>query len=89
MGWKDYFDADLRTTLAFAALGIIAGFVSFEIKNNIGSFLLMLVFLAAGKFGMQRIVKEKKDMKWWLGNGIIVYIFVWFVMWTVFYNIMV
>jgi len=37
----------------------------------------------------QKMVKEKKDSKWWLGNGMIVYILLWFVSWTVFYNVLV
>lgn len=89
MDWKKYFDADLKTTLAFTAVGIVVGYASFFLKNNTASLALMLVILAAGKLAVQKALKEKKDAKWWLGNGLVVYIFSWFVSWTIFYNVLV
>lgn len=89
MDMKKYFDIDLRTTLLFALLGSIVGYLSFIIKSNTGSLVMMIVFLLAAKFLGQKLLKEKKDSKWWLGNGVIIYIFVWFITWTVFYNVLV
>ena len=89
MDLKKYFDIDLRTTIFFAVLGIAVGYVSFLVKSNIASLIIMIIVLVAAKFLGQKIVKEKKDSKWWLGNGMIVYILLWFVAWTVFYNVLV
>lgn len=89
MDLKKYFDIDLRTTLLFAVLGIVIGYISFLIKSNIASFVIMVIVLVAAKFLGQRMVKEKKDSKWWLGNGLVVYILLWFVAWTIFYNVLV
>jgi len=89
MDLKKYFDADLRTTIFFTVFGVIAGYASFISRSNLISIAILLVFLGAGRFLMQRVVKEKKDMKWWLGNGMIVCIFTWFVVWTIFYNVLV
>ncbi len=89
MDLKKYFDAELRTTLSFMVLGVIAGYASFLSRSNVLSVIIMLVFLGAGWLLMQRVVKEKKDMKWWLGNGMVVCIFTWFVVWTIFYNVLV
>ena len=89
MDLKKYFDIDLRTTIFFAVLGIVVGYVSFLVKSNIASLVIMIIVLVAAKFLGQKMVKEKKDSKWWLGNGMIVYILLWFVAWTVFYNVLV
>jgi hypothetical protein len=89
MDWKKYFDADLKTTLLFSVLGVIIGYVSFLARNNAASFVMMIIVAVVARFVIQKRSKEKKDAKWWLGNGIIIYIFIWFVSWTIFYNITV
>jgi len=35
---------------------------------------------------MRAAFKIKEGAKWWLGNGVIVYIFLWLIVWTIFYN---
>lgn len=89
MNWKKYFDVDLKTTLEFAAIGIVVGYVSFLLKNNMASLAVMLAIMGAGWLLMRKMVKEKKDAKWWLGNGLVIYAFSWFVSWTIFYNVLV
>jgi hypothetical protein len=32
------------------------------------------------------LIKEKKDFKWWLANGVFIFLFTWIVSWIFFYN---
>jgi len=87
MGLKSYFDRDLRTSVIFAIAGIIIGYVSFLMNNSLLSLVIAIVVAGALKAVMQRGLQIKEDMKWWLGSGIVLYIFMWFVFWTIFYNL--
>ena len=84
-----YFDAELKTLLPFVVLGIIIGAASFYINSTITAALLMLVAAIVGKITIAKITKITEGWKWWLGNGIIVYLFVWLVVWTILTNSMV
>jgi hypothetical protein len=86
---KKYFDLDLRTTLIFAVLGIISGYVSFTISETSYAVLAMLVILAVVAFAVKTAFKIKQDKKWWLGNVVIVYLLLWFVVWTILFNVVI
>lgn len=86
---KKYFDLDLRTTLIFAVLGLIAGYVSFTISETSYAVLAMLVILGIAAFAVKTAFKIKQDKKWWLGNVVIVYLLLWFVVWTILFNVVV
>lgn len=85
MGIKEYFSSDLRTTLVYAALGIIAGYVSFVLNDSRVAFVAMLVILGLSTAMLKYALKT--NYRWFLSNGIFVFIFIWFVVWTIFYNL--
>ena len=86
MGLRSYFDFELRTTTIYAIAAIIMGFVSFSINHTAYATLVMLVVLIVLTFVLKAAFKIKEGAKWWLGNGIIVYIILWLIIWTIFYN---
>jgi len=83
---KEYFDIELVSTLIHTITGIIAGYLSFLVNSTI-AVVLMIVILAISIGIVKFSLKVKQNAKWWLGNGVIVYILVWLIVWTLFYNI--
>jgi len=47
--------------------------------------LMILSLLVLGKV-TERMVKEKHDRKWWIGNGAVIFILVWLSFYILFYN---
>lgn len=86
MNLKSYFDAELRTTLIHTAVAAVMGYVSLLINHTAFATLAAVAVLAVLTLALRAAWKIKEDKKWWLGNGVIVYIFVWLVVWTIFYN---
>ena len=84
MGLKEYFDPELKATIAFSIIGIIVGYTSFLIRNSLMSLALAIIIMLGTYFVLNS--KMKKDTKWWIGNGVVVYIFLWILVWSVFYT---
>ena len=84
MGFKEYFDPELKATIAFSIIGIIVGYVSFIIRNSMISLAVAIAVMAASYFVLNS--KIKKDTKWWLSNGVVVYVFLWILVWSIFYT---
>ena len=85
MGFKEYFSGDLRATIAYSVLGVIAGYASFAVNNPRVAFAIMLVILILSTAAMKHAFKV--NYRWFVSNGIIAFLFVWFIVWTVFYNL--
>lgn len=85
MGLKEYFSSDLKTTLIYAALGVIAGYASFAVNNPRVAFAVMLAFLIVSTVAMKYAFRV--NYRWFVSNGIMAFIFIWFIVWTVFYNL--
>lgn len=71
-------------------LAILVGFLSPIIGMQYGTnwvpgFIGIVILLAVG-YGLERFV-GKRGFKFWLANGIIVYLLIWLVSWTYFLNI--
>ncbi len=81
-----YLDNELKALLPFAVLGIIVGYISFLINFTSAAAVLMIIVAVAAKFAVAKIIKVKEDWKWWFGNAIIAYIFLWLVVWTIMFN---
>lgn len=86
MGLKSYFDMELRTTVVYTIAAIIMGYASLAINHTAFATLAALAVLAVITLIMRRAFKIKEGAKWWLGNGVIVYLFLWMIVWTIFYN---
>lgn len=86
MNIKSYFDVELRTVTVYAIAAVLMGYISFYINHTTYATLAMLVVLIILTFAMKAVLKIKEGVKWWLGNGVIVYLFLWLIVWTIFYN---
>lgn len=63
---------------------IIAGWLSVGLGWQLALAVGIGLLLAAG-FATERIT-GKRGIKWWVGNGIFPYIFIWAVTWIYFFN---
>ena len=86
MDIKNYFDLELRSALINAVIGGIVGYVSFLINQPIMNLALAIAVLAGMSFILKKVWKIKKERKWWISNAVLVFIFVWLIVWTIFYN---
>ncbi|HLD39101.1 MAG TPA: hypothetical protein VJB05_02190 [archaeon] len=86
MGLKSYFDVELRTTIVYAVIAVIVGYVSMTMNNTAYAAVVAILVLVVLTFALRAVFKIKQDVKWWLGNGVIVYLFLWIIVWTIFYN---
>ena len=76
-----------KSTLIYTFAGIIVGYVSFLLRNNVFAFVLTVAVLYGMYFVLQKLLKTNEKFKWFLSNGGWIYLFVWFITWTIFYNI--
>ena len=84
MNLKEYFDIEMKSTVIYAVIGIIVGYISFIVGNSLMALALSMIVLILTYVVLNR--KVKKGVKWWIGNGIIVYIFIWILVWSIFYT---
>ena len=68
-----------------AIAGVIAGMLSFMLNNPAYAGLLGLGILVGLGFGIERVT-GKRGFKWWFGHGIFIYLLLWLVSWTYFFN---
>jgi len=69
-----------------SVFAVLAGWLAVYIGNNLYGGVVGIVVLIAVGFGVEKAVKEK-GFKWWLANGLIVYLFLWLVSWAYFFNL--
>jgi len=72
------------------AVAAVVGWLSFFVSGLYGdvpSILMGLVILWATGKATNKLV-GKKDFKWWFGNGVFIYLFVWLISWILFFNIL-
>ena len=84
---------DLRkiriSVLSHVILAILAGWVSLQVQATTRALFgigIGLVILIIFGYFMERVV-GKQGIKWWLGNGAIIYLFIWLISWTFFLNL--
>ena len=65
--------------------GIISGYVSYVLANNLYALAVMIVILLVTGYATEFALK-KKGIKWWLSNGALLYILVWLVSWIFLFN---
>ncbi|MFP4046016.1 MAG: hypothetical protein ACLFS3_03075 [Candidatus Aenigmatarchaeota archaeon] len=74
------------STSIHTATGVLAGYVSALLASKHYAALAGILILYASKKISERIV-EKDETKWWLGNGGIVFLLVWFIVWIFVFNL--
>lgn len=68
---------------------VVMGWISFTLSAVYTKWLFVFLgfaVLVAIGFALERVV-GKKGVKWWLGNGGIIYLFVWVVTWVLLFNL--
>jgi len=81
-------DMDKKVMLVHIAAGIIAGYLSYIISDTTYALVMAFVVLLSMKFATNVMAKEKKKFNWWFGNGGVVYLFLWFITWIIFLNLL-
>ncbi len=69
-------------------VALLMGWLSFiiaEATRSLYAIGLGLVVLYVVGFAVQKVT-GKKGIKWWAGNGLIIYLFFWLIGWTVFFS---
>ncbi len=75
-----------RITVGIHTLVAIAiGWLSPQIDIWLAGFVGIVVLILIGHLS-ERAVGEKKGTAWWIGNGAFIYLLVWLIVWTYFFN---
>ena len=77
---------ETTSLVSYVILGVLAGYVSFTLRNNLIALAVAIAIFFIGKVMIHRIVGEK-SMKWFLSNGGYLYFFIWFITWIILYNL--
>lgn len=80
---------EMISIIVYLIAGIFVGYASFLIKGNWSALLLAIVFLIAIPSGLKKAFGIKEQFKWFLSNGGLIYLFVWFITWMIFYNLVI
>jgi len=84
MKLDEYFDAELKSTIAHVLLGAVAGYASFLVNaTNIG---LLFALISAGIGYAYSTYFLKYDTKKWYGSAFVL-LLTWLIVWTLFYNV--
>ena len=84
---------DLRkiriSVISHIVLAIMAGWISLQVQIATRSLLAAgagIIILVLFGYFTERII-GKQGIKWWLGNGALIYLFIWLISWTFFLNL--
>ena len=89
MDIKNYFDKELVSTIIHTVAGGVAGYLSYAARSPSYGLAIAILGLAVTYLLVRTFLKVSEDQKWWLGNGFIIFLFSWLIVWTIFYNIVV
>lgn len=73
---------------AAVVFGLIGYFITASRITNWANLVLLLISCVIMKFLSDKFIGEKKDFKFWLGLCGTIFIFVWFMSWLIFYNLL-
>ena len=82
---KKWWNSDLKYSLVFLGLGIVMGLVSYVVNVPLRSFLLSVVVFIISALVLNKVNKLSEGKGWWFSK-FVVFIFLWFVTWTVFHT---
>ena len=77
--------ASRAVMIVHTVLAIAMGWASPQLGILLAGFTGIALLLVCG-YACEKLV-GKKGIKWWIGNGVIIYLFVWLVSWVYFFNI--
>lgn len=73
-------------TIAAIIMGFLSPIIASAYRSLYAVILGIVVLFIAG-FIAEKIIKEKKGVMWWFGNGGFIYLLVWVVVWILLYNL--
>lgn len=68
-----------------APAAVAAGWISYALNDWLAGVSGLALLIGCG-FLSERLTK-KKGMKWWLANGLFIYLMFWLISWTLFANV--
>ena len=77
-----------KSIITYLIFGALAGIVSYYLNNSLMSLGVAVVVLVGLHYVLNKIMKSKEKFQWFMSNGGWLYIFVWFIIWTIMYNVM-
>lgn len=81
---KELRDARISVLLHTGA-AIAVSFLSIRLGNNLLAGVVGIAILLGLGYGFERLA-GKKGLKWWLANGVVLYLFFWLVAWAYLFN---
>lgn len=72
---------------AYVIFGIVIGIVSFYLQKGLYGLVVMIAGLFAMYAILSKLLKINEKIKWFITNGGWIYIFAWFITWTILYNL--
>ena len=87
MKFKEYFDVEMRTAVINIIAGTIVGYASFVIDQPLTAAFIAIIAVALLSLILNKAIGVKKGTKWWISNGVMIFLLTWFIVWTVFYDI--
>ena len=86
MKFKEYFDVEMRTAVINVVAGAIVGYMSFVINQPLTALFIAVIAVVLLSLILGKAFGVKKGTKWWISNGVIIFLLTWFVVWIVFYD---
>ncbi|MBU3905368.1 MAG: hypothetical protein KJ906_04450 [Nanoarchaeota archaeon] len=77
-----------KSIITYLIFGILAGTVSYYLNSSLMSLSVAIVVLVGLHYVLNKVMKSKEKFQWFMSNGGWLYIFVWFIIWTIMYNVM-
>jgi hypothetical protein len=76
------------SVILFALFGIGVGYLSLILSAMIGNIYTILAGIVIAWLASKviQLALGRKQFKWLLGNGLVIYLFVWLISWIFFYN---
>ncbi len=75
-----------KSLSVYLVAGMFAGMISFFIGNEQIALLIMVAIAAVLVKVLEKFLGKEK-ITWWIGNGIMIHVFVWIVSWAMLYNL--
>ena len=77
-----------KTMITYIIAGIIVGMISFYINNNFAVLGFAILVMVALSQVLKKVLKSDEKFKWFFSNGGWVYLFIWFIVWTLMLNLL-
>ena len=78
---------EVKVVLINALVGFIIGYVSFILNSPVVNFFIAVLVFAFLNYTVKNKLEIDEERNWWFGNSVVVFFFIWFIIWTLFYNL--